>query len=232
MGHLTWRYVAGFYDAEGGIEFRTARSIRLTISQHERNGFILDELEKFFDLYGILSARGVSYSRPAGDQLNIRVASKDAFLMLKKMAPYLIVQSNNTQTAFEAVGLAMPTKKPMSWQYLAGFTDGDGHIGVRFSKGCRQHRVIFAQSGKWDGVIDEIQEFLSQNGISSYRGLSSVGAVSLTVSQYDVNSLLKKLRPYLVVTKEKSASAISYLSARERTNMNYKKRQEAKKGGV
>lgn len=104
----------------------------------------------------------------------------------------------------------------MTWEYIAGFFDGEGCIH-KTKKGI--YFVSCSQSEHQHDVIFEIKSFLESNGVTSsvrtYQNLSSLKTVhkrkttclSFT-NRNSVFSFLNNVLPFLIVKREKAILAI------------------------
>lgn len=113
----------------------------------------------------------------------------------------------------------------ITWQYLAGFLDGDGWITGSKVKGCstRSYTVGFTQSAAVK-EFREIYNFLKSNGLSvswNERWVRSekvpkpvlMANISLK-EQESVVELLSKLIPHLLIKKKIAQEALSYYKQR------------------
>lgn len=100
----------------------------------------------------------------------------------------------------------------LSWQYIAGFFDGEGHI--TFSQNRLQAGI--AQAGKIGyQTLAEIKTFLLSHGItSSLHGkiqiLDHKPQYTLSFSRRQVVALLEHLMPYLRIKKVKAQDVLRY----------------------
>jgi len=96
----------------------------------------------------------------------------------------------------------------MTWEYIAGFFDGEGTVGMRSRN---RTRIEMCQSKKQGDVLYQIQEFLRINGIQSTI-VQAEGANSpiLRLQMYHSNNIYKflvKVCPHLIVKKDKAEDA-------------------------
>jgi len=100
----------------------------------------------------------------------------------------------------------------MSWAYIAGFFDGEGHIGMQ----GRGIQLSMAQSRKRGlEVLREIKEFLALHGVksSTYINKNPEKCHSLWVTNRpDIRYLLNLLMPYLHVKKEEAQDHLRYIT--------------------
>jgi len=109
----------------------------------------------------------------------------------------------------------------MDWQYLAGFTDGEGWIGWsegrEKDRGGRGARMIWGQKTK--APLDEIEVFLKEAGCNNPRlyqtpayGERGIEMWMLAVSNcHDVRIVLLGLIPHLIVKKGKAEFVLEKL---------------------
>jgi len=111
----------------------------------------------------------------------------------------------------------------MTFGYIAGFFDGEGH--VRIQRRISNLQATMVQSTKQDQVLLDIQAFLKDNGIVAHSSVADMKYTAQdgrvcgmrTLSIHDSASLIKFFEntlPYLIVKKEKAAEALQW--AREK----------------
>lgn len=107
----------------------------------------------------------------------------------------------------------------ITWEYLGGFTDGEGCIQMktRKSTGYVDWAVHWVQAGdRGEKVLKQIQKFLKKNGIES--SLLHVDMKKYNPRAQDqcrlcinriseIHKLLSFLEPYLIVKKEECKTA-------------------------
>jgi hypothetical protein len=108
----------------------------------------------------------------------------------------------------------------ISWQYLAGFTDGEGTIGYG-GPGKGQAKLSWAQSVANSVALDAVADFLDTEGISySYKEYDASGNFAdrglrykiITVGgQQQVKQCLENMLPFLVLKRERSVKALAHL---------------------
>jgi hypothetical protein len=106
----------------------------------------------------------------------------------------------------------------ISWQYVAGFFDGEGCIGMYPDPKYRSTRVLvqMSQAEPQEQVLYEIQEFLSTHGISfTTRVVKPEGNRKPCHQLYTVNRVvasefLKQVEPYLRVKLRKAKELIAW----------------------
>lgn len=108
----------------------------------------------------------------------------------------------------------------MTWEYLAGFTDGDGCITRECAKGTYSYaRIRWAQKQDVSDVLYEIAKFLRRNGIKVTTRNFSVARAGHKYPQTelgitnadDTRKALEFLLPYLVVKRQRAIEALSIL---------------------
>jgi hypothetical protein len=105
----------------------------------------------------------------------------------------------------------------MTWEYLAGFFDGEGHVGVHKAGRYRQASVTVANTH--EPTIDQIAEFLSSFGIghSKFRRVYDNGkwktAYKINVTGIkNSTKFLSAILPYLVTKREAALTTLEWLS--------------------
>jgi len=96
----------------------------------------------------------------------------------------------------------------MDWNYIAGFFDGEGSV-THNGKG---YRITVPQTD--EGVLVEICKFTKLGHVIKLRKREAHWKDSwlyYIANKKDVCRFLKKTRPYLVIKREKSVSAIKDL---------------------
>lgn len=102
----------------------------------------------------------------------------------------------------------------LTWEYIAGFFDGEGHIVSRWPSS----QLSIAQSGpEGHSVLSAIQDFFFGVGVpakiipqkSKYPGAKPMWILFVT-GRAHVLFLLKKLLPFLRIKRTKAQDAIRY----------------------
>lgn len=97
----------------------------------------------------------------------------------------------------------------ISWQYVAGFFDGEGSIDIQSKS---RYRLTLCQSQKQDYVLYVISLFLSENRIQSHikivvRKPGSLSIQPLSVLNIygvrNIYTMSAAMLPYLIVKKDK-----------------------------
>jgi LAGLIDADG endonuclease len=112
--------------------------------------------------------------------------------------------------------------KPMTWQYMAGFFDGEGCICVRRNKAddkfCAYCTLAISQRTDRAAVLLEIKEFLEERGIVVKINMSKAHSLSpkeqaeiVVVRRADVLKVLRRMLPYLRVKNDRAIEVIAYL---------------------
>lgn len=123
----------------------------------------------------------------------------------------------------------------MTWQYLAGFTDGDGSIYCYENKGGRDVGVRWYQSGDEAWVLVEISDFLNSFGVETvlYEAMASETSLQKKPSFHlsvrfwrDSLVVINHLLPYLIVKKPNAEVALRYLADRVEKGKTCKKGHE------
>ena len=103
----------------------------------------------------------------------------------------------------------------LSWEWLAGFFDGEGCISVcrnNYKPGQDAQTIRLQIHQKQIEILDEITEFIfAETGAVPYLGGKKCHSLQYT-RQNDVIAILDKLIPYLRVKKEFAIEAHAYMS--------------------
>lgn len=105
----------------------------------------------------------------------------------------------------------------MNWQYLAGFFDGEGHVGVHKGRGkYTQHDIAIANTH--EPTIDAISRFLSSQTIkhSKFKRTYTVKhwktAYKIKVTSIRAGIVfLELILPFLLTKREQALSTLEYL---------------------
>lgn len=105
----------------------------------------------------------------------------------------------------------------MTWQYLAGFTDGDGTMGMYGKKRGGDVRVAWLQAEQNSWILVELMGFLDIHEIS-YKTYSreKEGRTYLTVrvtKRESVLFLLSMLEPHLILKRPLAQTIIARMLA-------------------
>jgi len=102
----------------------------------------------------------------------------------------------------------------MTWQYIAGFFDGEGYLGAfanRARKSEKKYwRISVAQKDK--SVLEEILEFVGYGYIyhNKTSGVNRTGIYNYQIyKQRDVYKFLTFVLPFLIVKRKKAIQCIS-----------------------
>lgn len=100
-------------------------------------------------------------------------------------------------------------KTAMSWQYIAGFVDGEGSI-VQTQK--RVYRLLIPQTH--EGVLQEIRHFVAAGTIYKVKKRQAHWKDSWTFAvarQEDLLRFLKKIIPHLIVKKSLAVHRVAII---------------------
>ena len=119
----------------------------------------------------------------------------------------------------------------MDWSYLAGFTDGDGHISncVRVGKNGNPQYIVAISWGQEESagaVLYEIQTFLAEHGYAAhiYRNSTTQKNPQLQLNFHrikQIEEVLRALEPFLIVKKVEARRAIEALEERKLLQARY-----------
>ena len=97
----------------------------------------------------------------------------------------------------------------MDWRYIAGFIDGEGSI-VTTDNG----RVIISISNTHIGVLKTMRNFIGCGSIRVYdpkKPYWKPAGIYVINNHKDVLKILKKIKPFLVIKKEKAEKGILFI---------------------
>jgi len=199
------QYLAGFLDAEGSILLDTSQKggAPLRIVMTNTDQAVIRRIFEWLGFGGIYEQK----LRPGHFGRKIvyiwgNYSAQPNRRLLEFLGPYLRVKrmkaENIMETTFDVA--------PMSWPYIAGFTDGEGYVEYRAQKG--QYRFGIIQ--KDDTILKEIQCFIG-------FGKLQAGACSTLVLQRhnDQLSFAKAILPYSVVKKAKLEAAVDFIESKQ-----------------
>ena len=104
----------------------------------------------------------------------------------------------------------------MTWEYIAGFFDGEGCIGIYPDKSTTRVLVEMSQAEPQERVLYEIQEFLAEHGIMfsarrvERRGTHAPCHKIYTVNRRVASEFLKHIEPFLRVKRLKAKELIAW----------------------
>lgn len=230
--HPKWAYIAGFFDGDGNIDIQLRSStvivVRTNWFQSEPSSLVLKNIARFLDdeyfikSYWHRMKTGKNFDGTYEDIINLRVNAKDDVrLILESMMPYLIVKAEEAWKALRLIGTNYSIKPyPVSWDYLAGFTDSDGHISTRVDrrnkKNYTYYTVGWSQLENNSYVLDEILEFLKDEGISCSDSETSSGERQITASQAFTEKILDEMLPWLTVKGRKARIVLNSYNKEKR----------------
>lgn len=105
------------------------------------------------------------------------------------------------------------TRNKISWEYLAGFFDGEGWITRDVGHGCEYVVIGMCQLESKDRVLKEIIKFLKANEIVCQQYFRPHTQVTQLRIRGDENMVkfLEGVLPYLVVKELNAKKAMKYL---------------------
>jgi intein-encoded DNA endonuclease-like protein len=109
----------------------------------------------------------------------------------------------------------------ISWQYIAGFFDGEGCVYFRKMKKPYVNLTPLAQMTqkvKQGEVLFKIKEFLKKNGIPSniqYKKNNLTFVLTIRGGREGTFKFLQKIFPYSIVKREKIKETIEFLKKSE-----------------
>ncbi len=107
-----------------------------------------------------------------------------------------------------------------TWQYVAGFFDGEGHITNLTS--YARPSVLITQADRNDVVLSKISEFLSSKGVHHLLRPKSkatdkwLATSTIAIHSWrDVRRFLRTVLPYLIVKRVRAIEALDFIENRE-----------------
>lgn len=207
-------YLAGHLDGDGSITDNGSGYVRVQwISAHKTT---INEIRRMLRREGV-----TAYVKNVGGSKNVLwcvciYRQDDCKFTLERIAPYLVVKSDQAWTVLGAFGSRLKHyHTPLGWDYLAGLLDTDGHVTQqqRWKNGGLTYRVAWTQ--KYKRGFSEIQAFLSEAGIASKPILLHSGVWQLRVlRQGEILILLEEMLPYLITKAAKAKKTISDVQER------------------
>jgi hypothetical protein len=129
------------------------------------------------------------------------------------------------ENADDSAGSREALMADMSWEYVAGFFDGEGHVGLTRQKRCGEGqysrgsiRATMVQSLERGRVLlEEIRRFLAKQGICSAVGIHAGGGVNTRRCYHvritgfrSVVPFLRGIFPFLRIKKLEAQDFIRY----------------------
>jgi len=126
--------------------------------------------------------------------------------------------------------------KPLSWEWLAGFFDGEGCIVVRrdgrFPNGDVRIWLQVHQHARSASVLFDIREFLGSRKVPVYyRDADAHSSLQITTRQ-GVKLCLKRMLPYLRVKRLQAEDVLRYFSELEEVQLKFGKRYYIRQGRI
>jgi hypothetical protein len=119
-------------------------------------------------------------------------------------------------------------KEPVTWQYVAGFVDGEGCISIKtagLEKTGTSFDITVSQAKSNDAVLFEIQMFLEEHGIftrihtKARKNRNWDDCSYLTIRRVrDVYEFLVLCLPYLIVKREKALLVLREIEKKARSS--------------
>ena len=107
----------------------------------------------------------------------------------------------------------------ISKEYLAGFIDGEGHLGMRINKDKRTGKfsicVKLCIVNTNEKVIEEIGKLWNRRVIERNNGKENLKLYELKMENVrEIKTTLEKIIDYLIVKKQKAKIMINYCTSR------------------
>lgn len=206
-------YLAGHLDGDGTVLFEKRGTNTVVRVQ-----WISTHRPSLAHVQSLLDGKGY-WKQVGGSRTDIGClclySKADCLAVLKRIAPYTVVKYNKAYEAIFTLGQTMEKQcNPIDWDYLAGFTDTDGHVtqSRRWKNGGLSYKLGWTQKGDCT-VLAEIQEFLAENGITAHLYHIHSGVFQLmAMRQREVAEILQSMYPYLFTKSVKAKETMNYLS--------------------
>ena len=104
----------------------------------------------------------------------------------------------------------------LSDQYIAGFFDGEGYIGIQRNTKNGTHVLVSSFTQAHPGILRKIQKVFG--GVITPRNAIH-GAFALWMRAKESKVLLERMLPYLVVKYEEAVVALRFLSHKREHNL-------------
>ncbi len=120
-----------------------------------------------------------------------------------------LLPAKSTETRKE---MAASERRPLTWDWVAGFFEGEGSICIHIFQNTINFEILIAQ--KWQPLLDSIASFLKEQGVHnlSVRQTHPTGMHGLSIcSMGDVRYFLNRVLPYLRLKERQARATVDYL---------------------
>ena len=118
----------------------------------------------------------------------------------------------------------------ISWEYLAGFVDGEAYIGLVKTKWGSGRRPKISICNTDYSVMREIGTFLSCNVYDKkLQSLATKGQAEITIWGDKVIPILENLMPYLIVKKHVAFEVLEYAKSNRTSNIEVSSLEDSEK---
>lgn len=133
---------------------------------------------------------------------------------------------------------SLPTT-PEQWAYIAGFFDGEGHVGVlrevrKANKSGFRYKAVVEASNTVSAVLEQIQAYLGGCGYIAYHATpsrkrfpNSKPCYRLCFSATEIRAILPHLYPWFVVKRAVSEVVFEFLKRIDELPMRASRDHEA-----
>jgi len=223
---MDWKYIAGFFDAEGTIFY----DIKIVNTNRE----VLEKIKNFIGYGKIYVCEFKNNQQHFGKKpIYILQISKRKFVIsfITNILNYSIIKRKELMNFLLATNTPFKVSTPkISYSYLAGLIDGDGSISK--TKDGLWHISISLTNKE---VLDKIKDFVIKNA-PNYVGVRKKAEVykaskenmyTLRIGNQKILAfLLKRLIPHLIIKKAIATKALNTLKIRENYKfLNYTKEE-------
>lgn len=234
------KYLAGFFDAEGyvGLDKSNKYSWRLNVKISQNASALADEL-----LFQIRETFGGFFTNTLTNSVNIHrslnIYGDKAYVLLSVIKDYLVIKYDQVDLALkwadndlEANLVSNRIKelkrtyitssdvvtKRLSLNYIAGFFDGDGLVGVystgiNGSAGLRANLTQNSTKDAWALFNRIVKNFGGALGLHTSRN----GTTYIKFQIYNDNAyiFLASIQPYSRLKREQIRISLAWMEARE-----------------
>ena len=233
MAKLSDKYIAGFLDSDGSIELVWSKVDRANTNPAIGRGYValrFTQLTKQDEvLFRIQEAIGgnIYYSERGNGSTLLALVGTKAQMVLSRIAKHLVVKRHYAYAVLELHGQALdkdstkqhlkeqrrikslpiPNFPPRKW--LAGYFDGDGHIGIRVPANRRSAQPVFeiASSDYDTEGLEVIQKVFG--GTIHDIGKRPVKALTITMPPSKAKQMLGYFTKHLITKREQAEFILS-----------------------
>lgn len=225
---LNPKYAAGFFDAEGFVLLNLRKYIQM--------GFVNTKPDVIYQLqkqYGGSIGIEKHENKNHATTYRLHLFSKEAEKCLRIMEPHLVIKKEvtnivlqfnpNTDDLSLYRDLMKQSRedvrvevKNLSWEYIAGFFDGEGHIGItkdlRKNRPSPRYQLEVVITNTHFGILNSIYNLYGREGQFLQRKRDSIRLPTWDIKMRASKGIpfLKSMYPFLVVKKKQAEIAIKF----------------------